>query len=281
MNHSGPIIASNGKIDIIDCTVCNYAHQKTLPTQMELDDYYRKDKFYTTHSSDDWFAKNYSEHAKGYWKACYEYESRLLSGKLLDYGCGDGWFIKYYDNESVGIEPSSIARWYSSGIEVYNDVASMPKKYKFDSLRLSIVLEHILNPYDLIYSLKEYMNENHTIQIIVPNEFNSLQNIIRNNYGNDWFVQYPHINYFTRSSAVDFVKKCGYYITDISATFPMELFYILGYKYIGNDKLGRTLHMQRLKLEKKFGYRTFSVYKFLLNKFNYGREIIITGRTNP
>ena len=274
--HTGPVIAQNNNIRVINCKICNYAHLEQLPTQEELDKYYQENEFYNLISGGrKWFEKQKLEHEQGFWNTQYSYESKHLYGKVLDYGCGDGYFIRHYGN-AVGVEPSSLAREYCNGLEVYPDLESLPQNQKYDSLRLSLVLEHILEPYQLIYNIKEYMKVDHRIRLVIPNEFNPLQNIIRKRLINDWFVGQAHINYFTKQSAIQLLHKCGYYIIDTSATFPMELFYLIGYKYIGNDKIGDKVHQIRLNFEKRFGINAYKLYRLLYNKLGWGREGIIS-----
>lgn len=277
--HRGPVIAVNKigdeTINVLDCDVCGYAHLENLPTQKELDEYYLKDLFYKTHSSKDWFEKNKREHRHGYWFSQYEYQDRQLNvGSVLDYGSGDGWFIRYYKN-AVGVEPSQLARSYCNDLYIVSDIQHL-RGVKYYNIRMSLVLEHILEPYPLIYNLMDYGYNNHKIQIIVPNEFNPLQNKIRERLSCDWFVQKPHINYFTKESIIKLVKRCGYYITDTCGTFPMELFYLMGFKYIGDDNLGRKCHNIRLNFERTFGVNAYKLYRVLYNKLGWGRESIIT-----
>ncbi len=40
--HSGNEIYKNGEISVIDCKQCGYAHVNPLPTQAQLDKYYRE-----------------------------------------------------------------------------------------------------------------------------------------------------------------------------------------------------------------------------------------------
>ena len=114
------------------------------------------------------------------------------------------------------------------------------------------------------------------LQIIVPNEFNPLQNKVRERVGYDWFVQKPHINYFDKNQIKMLLRRCGYSIVDECGTFPIELMYLMGYKYIGNDRVGKKIHKFRLDFEKKLGIAAYKWYRVMYKKLGWGRESIIT-----
>jgi hypothetical protein len=124
--------------------------------------------------------------------------------------------------------------------------------------------------------MRDFMGDYGVFMVVVPNEFNALQKRIVADLGNHWYVQKPHINYFSKASVGRLFESCGLRVVHQSGTFPMEIFYILGYKYIGNDTLGRKCHRRRLDIEGRFGI-SWQVYELLYKWFGWGRETIIVG----
>jgi hypothetical protein len=120
--------------------------------------------------------------------------------------------------------------------------------------------------------------------LIVPNDYNPIQEALRSvcNFPSWWVAPPHHINYFDTKSIENLVDRAGMKILNKEATFPIDLFLIMGDNYIGNDELGRLCHTKRKTLEinlEKAGlgelrhqlYRSFA-------EVGIGREIQIIGR---
>jgi len=287
--HRGSVIARNGEFAVIDCRKCGYAHLQDLPTQQEVDAYYTRDEFYRTHSPDDWFEKEKREHEGGYWQSAYDYEIDLLESRsqVVDVGCGTGYFIHHYRRSgsvAYGIEPSASAREVSPLHHAYlfQDIAHLRQNvalgHSTDSARMAFVLEHLLDPlYHTLEVRNALVGPQGRLLITVPNEFNPLQRRVEQRVDHAWYVQKPHINYFDRQSIRRLLKACGFKVVYQGGTFPMELMYLMGYHYIGNDTIGRRVHNWRLRFEKLLGPSVYKLYHLLYNKLGWGRETIIVG----
>lgn len=275
--HFGARIAENDGLSVIWCDVCGFAHLFPLPDEKEVEAFYTEDKFYKDIS---WFEKEKREHEAGLWDAYYQYNVNLLPpGYLIDLGCGLGWFGKFWEDNvglAWGIEPSYKAlKWayYNSTITFIHPDLDIWASYWGSSegkksIRACLLLEHLVNPKQYLLDLMPLIDDK--ILIIVPNEFNPLQKRI----GGDWFVCEHHINYFNSEGMRNLLKSVGLKVTHESATFPMEIFPLIGLDYRGNDKLGRKCHMARLKFEKLLGVRAFKLYERLYKWFDIGRELI-------
>ena len=110
--HTGPSIAKVKEFDIIACEACGFRHAVPLPDPVELDEVYRED--YYTREKPDFIAyagedQEWAELAQTDRLAIFE---RLLPRerrRLLDIGCGPGWFLKTAKDRGWqvrGIEPS-------------------------------------------------------------------------------------------------------------------------------------------------------------------------------
>lgn len=49
-----------------------------------------------------------------------------------------------------------------------------------------------------------------------------------------------HINYFNFESITRLLERNGFSIIEITSTFPLELFLLMGDNYIGNNEIGKT-----------------------------------------
>lgn len=276
----------NNGIEVGMCTTCGFVHQTNPPAQEEITSYYSNDQFYKTHSPKNWFDNEADEFLQGLWDASYSYQKWLLrTGNsylptVYDIGAGIGAFA-VGSSFVYGIEPSFSARErYLSCNPVYataeEAVMDMKQRYVSDSIRLSLVLEHILDPYSFLFDMKsKFLGIFGKALIIVPNEMNPLQRKMEERVGYPWWISKVHINYFSRESIV---RTCKYALMrDVlyqTGTFPMELFYLAGYDYITKPEVGMACHKRRLNFEKKFGRSAYNLYHILYNKCGWGRESI-------
>jgi hypothetical protein len=74
------------------------------------------------------------------------------------------------------------------------------------------------------------------------------------------------------------MEKAGFDVVFETATFPMELFILMGTDYRGNDILGQQCHETRLKTEQTFGEKAFDFYKHLYDNYKWGRELVFVGQ---
>lgn len=277
-------------IRAIQCRECGYVHQDPLPAQSDVDAYYEHDEFYRA-GSPDWFAKTEKEYKAGLWQSAFRFQSQLLrrgteyAPVVYDIGSGQSDWLHYYNNhygEAWGVEPSASARAVSllpsRTLASLDELQPWLVRRTTDSVRLALVLEHILDPLVFVMTLRNgLVGPQGKIMVIVPNEFNPLQEKVAKREGN-WYIQEPHLNYFTRKSIRDLIEVAGFKVTYAGATFPMELFYLMGYKYVGNDELGRKLHRRRLEFEKRAGSLAWRMYGVLYRKLGWGRESLIVAR---
>lgn len=279
--HWGPTRAESGRLRVISCQNCDYAHLEPLPSPDTVERYYRRDLFYTGHSPPDWLVREAEEHKRGLWNAAYRYQARLLKAggnkNLLDWGSGGGHFLKFWTERipsgiGVGVEPSKSARTVeaSSRYTVFSAPHQIGKGFRGHA-RLSLLLEHVPNPLEFLRTeVIPRLGEGGRVMVIVPNEFNPLQKRMKDS----WFVSNVHLNYFTPGSLRRLLRRAGLRVIFEGATFPMELFLQVGLDYRSNDKLGQRLHRLRLYWEKAVGVGAFGLYQKLYRRWGIGRELI-------
>lgn len=292
----GNLTHING-IPILLCDKHGVRHIYPYP---DVDEYYDNDKFYAEHSPDDWFELVEKDHKLGLWDTAYNYRMSFMNTDLplLDVGSGAGRFLFHYIknanevNWHFGIEPSetainkmpNLARAFSKIYRSYEDFDK--EGYQIDedgitnigNIHMALVLEHIPNPADFIAKYFKYQSIHGTMCIVVPNDFSPLQRRLKSYH----YISPVHVNYFSpdslRQTIAKALYKAGESYQDVEiierATFPMELFQLMGIKYIDNDQLGRKLFRLKARFEQALGFCAFEIYRHLYEKYGWGRELM-------
>ncbi|TAL60212.1 MAG: class I SAM-dependent methyltransferase [Bacteroidetes bacterium] len=294
--HKGNIIYQEGKVRVIDCKSCGFAHVNPLPSLNELNDFYEK-RFYkdvkTSYFSDyerdhDWWALNYEDILKTFKKLS---SSKSSGKKLLDIGSGPGLFLDVARKnglEATGIEPSKDAFEYSRNkykCKVLNTTLEEldSSKEKFDFIHSSLVLEHILDPQGFLKKSTSMLKKGGLMCVIVPNDFTIIQKINVILGRRMWWVSpFEHLNYFNQKSLRKLFDRSGFKVEYENVTFPIDLFLLMDQNYLDDPATGKNCHSMRKSFEfnlQKTGngdlreklYSAFS-------KLGIGRELIIFGR---
>jgi len=136
---------------------------------------------------------------------------------ILDYGSGDGTFIKYMRARGIdawGVDPDT-SSLVDSGLKKYikKDVSNFCYK-KFDYVHANHVLEHVANPVDTLRQLRRCIKEEFGLMLIeVPNELESLTSIMKRmarKRSNSATSLYEHQHYFSPSSLKRALTKSGF-----------------------------------------------------------------------
>lgn len=122
----------------------------------------------------------------------------------------------------------------------------------FDVVYLHEVLEHIPDPAGMLALIHHHLlDPGGLLCVVVPNDYNPLQGILCKslNYQPWWLAPPHHINYFCFESLDRCIRAAGFSPIHREATFPMELFLLMGENYVGNDPVGRKVQGMRKTLE--------------------------------
>lgn len=261
-NHKGIVLDTANGFDVIECEICDFKHIVPIPSSAELEtvyrhEFYTKDKplYLEQHREDlDWWNLVYSER--------YETFEEFLPPdrrRILDVGSGPGFFLLYGKQlgwKTLGIEPSPQAAAHSRelGLEIVEDFLTreiLQKLGGFDVIHMSEVLEHIPDPADMLRLAHRMLKIDGLLCVVVPNDYNPLQHALHTACGfNSWWVAPPHhINYFDFDSLSRLLLSIGFEVVLREATFPIDMFLLMGDNYVGNDVLGRQCHGKRKALE--------------------------------
>lgn len=292
--HKGKVVAKDGKLKIIDCELCGFKHLDPIPSKEEIQKYYEKQYYHEKNPK----LLDYEKETKEIQWSNLWYRDRLSilnkyinkideTRRLLDVGCGNGFFLKFMDEngwEVFGIEPSCTAseRAHSLNVTVFNTTLEDFIETKwygyFDFINLKCVLEHVPNPIEVIDICKDLLNVSGMICIEVPNDFNTLQlqthkrKLCKPHY---WMSIPDHINYFDFSSLAKALEKSGFEIVLQTTDFPMELFLLMEENYVENSEIGNKCHEKRMKFESNIeGELRRNIYTSLA-KYGVGRSCIM------
>ncbi len=282
------MIARNGDAEVIDCTVCGWAHLNPIPGEAELALMYER-HYYQEHYP-GWLQKDRSEQA--YWDL--EHADKLADwsmllerdrGTVVDVGCSGGLLLEYAAARGwtgIGIEPSSeaVEEAASHAVDVragtYQEVVLEPET--IDVVHCKLVGEHMTDPRGYVAWAARSLRPGGIVCIHVPNDFSPLQLAARDALGkHDWWVAAPyHINYFNFDSLERLLAGCGFDPVKRDATYPVESFLLMGEDYVGNAELGSSVHRRRMTLEtelERLGMRR--CFHADLAKRGLGREAIV------
>lgn len=293
--HSGPVVDTVGDYDVVDCGACGFRHVLPLPDPAELERIYFENYFSETKPG---YLELQQEDAE-WWRLVhgdrYATFEEILPGdrrRLVDVGSGPGLFLQEGARRGwsvVGIEPSRQASAHSRslGLEVVNDLFTQEATQglgRFDVVHMSEVLEHVHDPAAFLALAHDLLEPDGLLCVSVPNEYNPVQLAAREVEGLPawWVVPPHHLNYFDFDSLAGLALRCGFEVCLREATFPIELFLLMGDRYVGDDTLGRTCHAKRKRLElglerAGLGGLRRELYRALAD-MGIGREVVLVAR---
>ena len=263
--HYGKLTDELEEYKVIDCEKCKFKHIIPIPSEKELEEYYKIN--YYDDEKPEYFEKQKS--AVSWWNFVYKesftlFEKFLDSSqrKLIDIGCGPGFFLKFGKTRGwdvLGIEPSPKAAAFAQEqkLNVINDnltKKTLGKIGKFDVVHMLGVMEHLRDPQKAIELCDEILEPRGILFIRVANDYNPLQNLLRASHEfKPWWLTPPqHINYFDVDTITNLGVSMGFEPISITTTFPMELFLLMGENYVGDESIGKSCHDKVKKFEFAF-----------------------------
>ncbi len=201
------------KIDYSFCKNC------TLYFQTKIYSLSNKDisKFYTK----NYFYKGYTHGSKGFLHRSQQYvlDRKYIKkfykdnkkNSILDYGCGNGEFIKLFKSKKFGFEFNSDAKVNHSIKRInFKEI----QKFKYDLIVMRGVIEHLKNFKDITKKLVKCLKKNGQFVIMAtPNShsYAFIKNKKAFNQNNE-----RHLFHFNSINLTDFFLKLGLFNIDLS-----------------------------------------------------------------
>jgi ubiquinone/menaquinone biosynthesis C-methylase UbiE len=142
-------------------------------------------------------------------------EDFIAKGKLLDVGCATGHFMMVAHERSwevMGLELNSLAYEHVKNVlklpvlQATLDQANFSTN-EFDAVTLFGLLEHVLNPKELLKQAFKVVRSGGIIEVVVPNAY-SLSTMILNKKSST-FNGYNHLIYFSSETLENLFKLCN------------------------------------------------------------------------
>lgn len=202
------------KAHLCKCKSCDFVFSQQIPTNQELIDHY-----------EGYGRKDYLSPLtiKRYNQLLDEFEKYRKTGKIIDVGCGIGYFLEEAKKrgwEVYGTEftDEAVSICFKKGIHL-NQGKLDPNNYSegmFDIITSFEVLEHINNPIEELKNFNHIIRKGGLVYLTTPN-FNSLLRYrLKSAYN---VICYPeHLSYYTPRTLKNAFKLCGFNIQKVKTT---------------------------------------------------------------
>lgn len=241
------------------------------PSTQELQRYYAEKYFQESKGS---YEVTYSEDELAYFRVKLEQRLAVLlhhlpvahgKARLLDVGCGEGfglaffrehgWEVKGFDFSSAGVESKnpSCKDALTTG-DVFALLQSEIDAGKtYDVVWLQNVLEHVLDPLDLLKSLRKLVSSGGLAVVTVPNDCSATQRaaIAHRHIDSAFWVAPPdHLTYFDYESLVRTAGETGWECVELTGDFPIDWFlFNPESNYVRDRSLGKGANKARMQIE--------------------------------
>jgi len=245
-----------------------YHRVDPVPSEEEVERYYAQE-FYSTeyqrfNDSSLGVQQEEKEFFDSRWEDVCRHVQRHFGGiegvSVFDVGFGFAQALLYFKAKGMiaaGLEPSAegVAYALEQGIEAYQggiEEFEVVGDRRYQVVTLINVLEHLRFPQETLTSIREELLAPGGMLVIdVPNDYNDFQTAAAAEYGlGEWWVCTPvHINYFDLKGLAKLLAECGYEVEYADASFPLEMFLLMGDVYVGDAELGKACHEKRVRFE--------------------------------
>ena len=237
---------------VIECKVCGYRHLYPLPAEYELEafykEYYHQEKQYIDYQTvdDSYISKEISAmQANREFRHIYAKVETLVLDKvpstMIDIGGGNNLLSRFFMDrgwEATVFEPNCDAANYQrqfqiSVVESMFGHAECSQKRSYAFINLQFVLEHVLNPLNMLCQSVGMLDADGIIRVCVPNDFSPGQMawLSKTKLEPPW-ISYPdHINYFDFDSLSRLLASAGLVEVSRETSFPLEFLLLTGTDY--------------------------------------------------
>ena len=194
---------------------------------------------------------------------------KVKNPKLLDIGCGTGWFLEYAKHAGFnvsGIEFSknlALATSSRLGVPIYTDLLNtLPKPKVYDVITMFDVIEHIPDPGETIKIASKYLSKGGILLMYTPNLESLAIHYLKEHSSSVIPVHHPFL--FTKKSIEMLIVKHG-----------LKVIY---YATKGSDIVDMYAHHDQLEVNKdyaKFLHKNIDLLQAIVDKAECGSHLRI------
>lgn len=218
-----------------ECKKCGLIITENAPDKHEISKYYKSENYISHSDSHKKFLLSYMYKKvrnimlKKKFKIIHKHKP--LAGKLLDIGCGTGYFIQYMTEKKwycLGVEANKDAMEFATknfGLNVLSSDDFLSKKNigNFDVITLWHVLEHLHDLNDYLNKINLNLTNDGLLILALPNP-ESYDASYFKEYWAAWDVP-RHLWHFRKNTLIQLMKKNNFELNEIYA-MPFDLFYV-------------------------------------------------------
>ena len=234
--------------EILKCDDCGLILTQDYPEENQIQLYYHSDEYISHSDTTSGIINRIYHFIRG---LMLRRKSRMIVsdtnkniGKLIDIGCGTGYFLAYMkakEWDTIGFEINEKAKNIATdkfGLEVH-DPKQIDKieNTSIDCVTMWHVLEHFHDPSKVLNSIQRILKDDGVLVIALPNNDSYDAKYYKENWA-AWDVP-RHLWHFNPSSFKIYIEKYGFRIRKIRR-LPFDSFYvsILSEKYTGKKMPG-------------------------------------------
>lgn len=204
--------------EVRECETCGLVFQSPLPTEAQLERYYRLD--YRRDYSEPSLEERYEiDQPDAVARVCRLVPLLHAGSRLLEIGSGSGAFLEAiapHVGRAIGVEPEDAARaWLTArGTQVVPMLEDADAE-RFDAIVLFHVLEHVLDPVNFIKALTPYLAPGGRVVVEVPNIDDALVAVYHVRSYLPFYYQKAHLFYFSAKTLAE-VFRLAQFQTEIT-----------------------------------------------------------------
>ena len=182
---------------------------------------------------------------------------------FLDVGCGEGWALDYFQRQGwdvLGLDFSSFSleqfhpslRGRLRTGDLYDGLQELiTEGQRFDVLWLDHVLEHVLDPAELLRRCRALTRPGGVLLVDVPNDFSPLQQhlLAAGHIDRPFWVALPdHLSYFGADGLRNLAAATGWRTARLLGDQPIDLnLFNPATNYVMDRAAGKAAHQSRLE----------------------------------
>ena len=218
--------------------------------------------------------------------------------KFLDVGCGEGFSLNYFSKKGWDVAGTDYS---SDGVNrhfphlnkfvVTGDTEELIQKMTvesqtFDLVNVNNVLEHLLNPIEVMQGLRKLVKPNGCLRVQVPNDFPALQIYLLENQMIDhefWVAPNEHMNYFEKDSLKNLFLHVGFTLVEALADYPIDLNLLNpDSNYVMDRTKGKHCHLARIHADNFLARKSVEdlvTFRRGCGESGLGRNVVVYGRS--